>query len=108
MKISKEQIAHDLAMVYVNNRYGAEVTGDFSVGTSGGDVTGSGSVETRRLPDTGKVRKIKVPTGEKTFMGLLEKKESVDAGYAVDVVFDEMINDYFDAYLRFLELLDRR
>lgn len=108
MPISKEQIAHDLAMVYVSNRHGAEVTGDFSVSTSNGDVTGWGSVETRRLPHTSKVRRIKVPTGEKTFMGLLEKKKSVDAGYEVDEVFDEMIADYYDAYSRFLELLEAR
>lgn len=31
--IEFEQIAHDLAMAYINNRYGAEVTGSFDVST---------------------------------------------------------------------------
>lgn len=108
MTIEKEQVAHDLAIAYVNNRFGAEVSGDFSVSTSDGDVTGWGSVETRRLPSTDKVRRVKVPTGEKYLMGLLEKKESVDDGYAVDEVFDRMIGDYLNAYERFLELLAKR
>ena len=29
--ISKEQIAHELAMVYMNNKYGINVRGDFTL-----------------------------------------------------------------------------
>jgi hypothetical protein len=103
--ISQEQLAHDLAIAYVNNRYGAEVKGELSVDTSDGDVTGWGTVETKRLPDTAEIRRIRVPTGEKHFFGLLGKTESIESGYEVDEVFKQMIEDYRKAYSRFLELL---
>ena len=106
--ISKEQVAHDLAMAYGNNRYGPEVSGEFSVDSLGDDVSGSGAVETSRLPDADAIRTIKVGTGEKFFFGILEKKESVEAGYAVDAVFQAMIEDYCTAFSRFLELLEAR
>ena len=106
--ISKEQVAHGLAMAYVNNRYGAEVSGEFSVDTLGDNVSGSGTVETSRLPKADAIRTIEVGTGEKYFFGLLEKKESVEAGYAVDSVFQAMIEDYCAAFARFLELLEAR
>jgi hypothetical protein len=105
--ISKEQIAHDLAMAYVNNRHGAEVSGEFSVDTWDDSVTGSGTVETARLPDVHKIRMVEVGTGEKYLFGLFERKESVEAGYEVNSVFEEMIEDYRNAYTRFLELLDQ-
>ena len=106
--ISKEQIAHDLAMAYVNNRYGAEVTGQFTVDTWDDKVSGSGTVGTTRLPDVDEIRTVKVGTGEKYFFGLRERTESVEAGYAVNGVFEEMIRDYYTAYSRFLELLEQR
>jgi hypothetical protein len=106
--IGKEQIAHDLAMAYVNNRYGAEVSGEFSVNTWGDEVSGSGEVETSRLPGVGEILMTKVGTGEKYFFGLIEKTESVEAGYVVDGIFERMIEDYYAAYSRFLELLARR
>jgi hypothetical protein len=104
--ISKESIAHDLAMAYVNNRHGAEVSGQFSVDTWDDKVSGSGAVETSRLPDVDAIRMVKVGTGEKYFFGLRERAELVEDGYAVDSVFREMIEDYRTAYARFLELLD--
>lgn len=106
--IPKEQIAHDLAMAYVHNRYGAEVKGELSVSGTDGDVDGSGTVETKRLPDVDKVRKVKVGTGEYMLRGLLEKKQWVEAGFEVDSVFEKMIDDYHLAYERFLSLLEAR
>lgn len=106
MTISREQIAHDLAVVYVTNRFGAEVTGYLSVDTYDGEVTGSGTVETKRLPDTDKVRTTRVPTGEKTFLGLIDRTEAVESGHEVDGTFREMISDYWKAFSRFCELLE--
>jgi hypothetical protein len=104
--LNKEQIAHDLAIAYVNNRHGAEVSGEFSVDTWDEKVSGSGRVETSRLPDVGAIRMVKVGTGEKYFFGLREKTELAEAGYAVNSEFEEMIEDYRAAYSRFLELLE--
>ena len=106
--IAEEQIAHDLAMAYIHNRYGAEVTGQFSVGTWDDEVSGSGDVETVRLPHVDKARVEQVGTGEKYFFGLLERKESIESGYEVDFVFENMVADYHSAFSRFLELLQRR
>lgn len=109
--LSSDQIAHDLAMVYLVNRYGAEVSGDFDVETSYGDdreVSGSGSVETERLPNVGATRTTRVGTGERYFFKLFEKTKEVDTGeFLVDSVFVQMINDYREAHARFLELLTR-
>jgi hypothetical protein len=106
--ISTEQLAHDLAMAYVNNRHAPEVSGEFSVDTLGDNVSGSGSVETTRLTAADAIRTTRIGTGEKYFFGILEKKESVEAGYAVDAVFQAMIEDYRTSFSRFLELLEAR
>lgn len=105
--ISTEQIAHDLAMVYVVNRHRAEVTGQFDVQTSGDrEVTGDGHVETERLPDVDATRTVQVGTGERYFFGLFERTRGVNTGeYHVDPVFREMADDYRKAHARFLELL---
>lgn len=104
--ISNEQVAHDLALAYVINRYGAEVTGEFNVNTYDGDISGSGNVKTERLPNVDEVRMVRVDTGEKRLFGLVEKTKLVDSGeYAADAVFIKMIDDYHSAYARFLELL---
>lgn len=102
--IKKEQIAHDLAMAYINNRYGAEVSGEFDT-SEGSD---GGSVYTERLPHVDKIRKRSVGTGEKYFFGLLERSTLVDDGYEVDPVFELMIDDYFAAFRRFMELLSKK
>lgn len=105
--IENEQVAHGLAMAYVNNRYGAEVTGSFDVSTSGDDVTGSGDVATERLPAVDAKVMVRVGTGEKHLFGLREKKKLVDSGtYTVDATFKRMIADYYGSYARFLELLE--
>lgn len=106
MVIEPEQIAHDLAMVYLHNRYGAEVAGTFTVDTHGDSVSGWGEVQTERLPDANSTYQIKVPSGEKKFFGLVDKKVAVDTGeFKVDGVFTEMIRDYRAAYSRILALL---
>lgn len=105
--MNNDQIAHDLAIAYVNNRYGAEVSGYFSVSTYDGDVSGEGSVDTLRLPDVDKVRMIKVGTGERHLFGLRERKELVEAGYEVDEVFKDMLADYRRAFARFLSMLEK-
>lgn len=106
--IDKDQIAHDLAMTYVNNRHGPEVSGKFSVDTWDGKVSGSGAVETERLPDVDKIHMVKIGTGERHLLGLRERKKSIESGYEVDSVFENMIEDYRNAYTRFLALLDHR
>lgn len=102
--MTPEQLAHDLAIVYLNNRYGSDVSGEFTVSTFDDDVTGSGSVETERLPGVNKVLIEHVPTGEKRF-GLFNKTVPVERGYEVDSTFLEIIEDYFLARNRFYELL---
>lgn len=106
--IDNEQIAHSLAVAYINNRYGAEVTGSFDVSTVHDGVTGSGTVKTERLPDFDSKRIVKVGTGQKHLLGLREKKAWVDSGtYEVNAIFGQMIRDYYGAYARFLELLEQ-
>lgn len=104
--IDNEQIAHGLTLAYINNRYGAEVSGSFYVSTIGDEVTGSGTVETGRLPHVGSKNMLKVGTGQKHLFGLRERKVWVESGtYRVDAIFREMIDTYHAAYARFLELL---
>lgn len=67
----------------------------------------SGSVKTDRFPSVKKSKYIKVGTGEKGFLGF-EKKKSVESGYEVDGIFTEMIEDYYQAYSRFLQLLKEK
>ena len=62
--INHDLIAHDLTIAYISNRYGAEVTGESSVGTRDENTTGSGKVETIRFLDVNRVRVVKVGTGE--------------------------------------------
>lgn len=111
--VSREQIAHDLAVVYLNNRYGVEVAGSFSV-TSWtnerdvvNDVSGGGSVETERLPDLHTPETVRVGTGERHLFGLgPEKMRTVPTGgFEVDETFRRMIHDYHEAYTRILGLL---
>lgn len=110
MMISKEQIAHGLTMVYLSNRYGVDVNGDFNVDSSSIDeniteVEGSGSVETNHFPNAREPKFIKVETGEKGFLGY-KKKKKVQSGYLVDDIFIYMVEDYYSAYPHFLKLLE--
>ncbi|MFR3729216.1 hypothetical protein [Lacrimispora sp.] len=107
--ISREQIAHDLTMVYLNNKYGIDVTGDFNMYSNSSDDTvnsssGYGSVITNHFPNVKQPKYKKIGTGEKGFLGI-EKKKKVPSGYLVDDIFNSMIDDYGLAYTHFLELL---
>lgn len=98
--ISKEQIAHDLTMIYMKNRYGIDISGDFSIT----DGSGSGTIVTEHFPSTSEPHYIKIGTGEKGFLGL-ERKRKVESGLKVDVLFEEMVDSYIKAYTHFLRLL---
>ena len=98
--ISKEQLAHDLTMVYLNNRYGINVDGDIHV--SDGD--GSGSIQTERFPSVFEIRYKKVGTGERGFLGF-EKKVMVEDGYASNDIIDALIEEYHQTYNRILSRL---
>jgi hypothetical protein len=103
---SNEQVAHDLAIIYITNRYGVDVSGSFTASGSEGNVFGSGEVTTKHLPDVDEIKKVKVGTGEKGFMGLVEKKKWIEAGYSIDEIFISMVTDYKKAYERILGLLN--
>lgn len=107
--ISNEQIAHDLVMVYLNNKYGVDVIGDFDMySDSERNVYGSGEVKTNRFSEPAeKLEMKKVPTGKKYF-GLIKETKKVPTGdtlYPMDDVFIKIIQDYRKAYSRFLSLL---
>lgn len=103
--IDRELIAHDLAIAYVINRHGAEVRGTFDVSTYQADVSGSGRVDTRRLPDVGKTASRIGRTGGKYPFGIPKLGKVETGGFEVDGSFEAMINDYQAAYARFLDLL---
>ena len=99
--ISKEQIAHDLTIVYLNNRYGINVNGSISV--SDGD--GSGHVSTSKFPDCSEIKYKKIGTGERGFLGI-EKKVKVEDGYKCDSIIESMIEEYYQIFSRILNHLD--
>lgn len=115
--VPREQVAHGIAMAYINNRYSAEVTGEFSVSSSTSsevdavnDVTGQGSVQTKKHPGLHDPEMVRVGTGQRHFLGMgPEKTQLVPTGkYEVDRVLKDMIDEYYTAYWRILDLLDRR
>lgn len=99
--INKEQIAHDLTMVYLNNRYGIEVDGQISI--SDGD--GFGDVGTKKFPHISEIKYKKMGTGEKGFLGL-EKKVKIADGCVADDIIDRLIREYYQTYNRILSRLD--
>lgn len=110
--ISREQIAHDLTIVYLNNKYGIDVTGDINIFSNSSEdklnsVSGYGSVVTKHLPNLKETKFKKVGTGEIGFLGF-EKKKKVPSGYVVDDIFNNMIDDYTLVYAHFLELLESK
>lgn len=108
------KLAHDLAMVYLNNRYGVEVHGSFGVSSSSNErdcvssVFGEGSVETDRFPGVDVRVTTRELTDERHLFGFGPRKsvEIATDEFAVDDEFREMISDYFDAYRRFSRLLN--
>lgn len=106
--ISNEKIAHDLTMVYLSGRYGIEVSGNFSVSSRDGEVSGGGEVSTKYLPDFDEIDYVKLPTGQKYFFNLLNEYEKIENGYKTDMLFSHMIDDYFEIYKRFYDALISR
>ena len=98
--ISKEQLAHELTMIYMKNRYGINVNGSFYIN----DNNGSGNIKTEHFPVVSEPQYAKVKTGEKGFLGL-EKKQKIQSGNKVDSLFMEMVKNYYDAYSHFYRLL---
>lgn len=108
---TSEQLAHDLAMVYLVNRYSAGVVKDLNGDSSpfdDGAGTGRGRIDTERLPDVDAQKTTRVGTGEhgRFLFWRFEKRLEVETGeYHVDPIFQLMINDYRKAHARFLQLL---
>ena len=71
--VSKEQIAHELAMVYMNNKYGINVRGDFYLN----DGAGNGTIETDHFPDVSEISYSKVKLAKKDFWVLKRKRKSL-------------------------------
>lgn len=101
--IFKEQIAHDLTIIYMKNRYGIDISDDLSIT----DGTGAGTIGTEHFPSTSEPKYIKVGTGEKGFFGM-ERKKKIESGLKVDDLFDEMVDNYFKAYSHFINLLSKK
>lgn len=109
----REQIAHDLAIAYINNRYGVEVTGELSISSYTNDddvvkdVSGEGAVETQKHPGLHDQEMMRVGTGQRYFGVGPERTKLVPTGrYEVDAILVSMIAEYRAAYWRILELLD--
>lgn len=100
--INKEQIAHDLTMVYLNNRYGINVSGTIS-GISGNVY---GDVGTNKLPHVLENKYSKSKSGIKNIFSPKEKIP-IEGEYISDDIIPKLINEYFDTYKRILETLDR-
>jgi hypothetical protein len=94
--MDREKIAHDLAIVYLRNRYGIDINGSID--------DSSGSIGTDHLPSTTEAKYVKVGTGEKGLFGI-ERKQQIQAGYAIGGVFENIVKDYRCAYERFYSLL---
>ncbi len=101
--ISKEQIAHDLAIVYMKNIYGIDINGDISIN----DGYGTGTITTEYLPSTKTPKFVKVETGKKNFLGI-KQTEKIQSGMVVDSLFEEMLEEYYSAYSHFYNLLNNK
>lgn len=102
--ISKEQIAHELTIIYLTNKYGIDVRGDINIMTIDRDVTGGGIIETVKMPDLDEIKIRKVKTSEKNIFGFA-KSTNINDGYEVDTIFKNMVSDYTQAYQRVLIIL---
>ena len=99
--LTNEKIAHDLAIVYLSNRYGVHLDNNFRI--RGGDSLGS--IESSHFPSTDEPLYEKADTGRKGFFGG-SKKETVEVGRKVDPLFAEILKDYRAAYAHFLQQLE--
>lgn len=99
--ITNETIAHDLAIIYLSNRYGTKITGDFRIN----DGNSMGDIRSQHFPDADTPKYTVIGTGEKGFLGI-EKKVKAENGYVVDDLFIEILKNYQVAYKHFLSLLE--
>ena len=60
-------------------------------------------METHFLPSTSAKKTKSVKTGEKGWFGI-EKTKTVEDGFLVDDIFAEMVEEYCQAYSKFLSL----
>lgn len=97
----KEQIAHDLTMIYMKNRYGINVYGSFYIDSDNG---GSGEIKTEHYPCVNDPKYSLARTGERGFLGI-EKRKKVQSGNKTDVLFAEMVENYYAAYTNIFQLL---
>ena len=98
--ITKEQIAHDLTMLYLNNRYGVNIEGHFSIL----DGDGHGDVVTEKFPSALEIKYKKIGTGEKNLLGF-EKKTKIEDGFVIDDILDDLVSEYYQIYNRILTRL---
>lgn len=112
-----DQVAHDLAIAYINNRFGAEITGTFTVSSSTNydndtvrDVVGEGTVTTERHPGPYDPELVRVGTGARSLFGIGPEKTRLEptGAYAVDDIFRSMIDEYEHAFQRLVQLLQQR
>lgn len=98
--VSKEQIAHDLTMLYLYNRYGTIIHGSSTLN--------GGSVNTVHFPKVTDPKFTWVRKRAKGFLGNigLENEVKVQSGFAADENFEELVEEYRCTYERFLEALD--
>lgn len=98
--IDKEQIAHDLTMVYMRNRYGIDVAGSFSFSEN----ENHGQVSTEHLPSPEEADLVPVITKEKKFF---KRKtiETIQKDYKIDSVIADMTKTYLDVYKKFYDRL---
>ena len=94
--MTKEQIAHDLAMVYMHNRYGITIEGSVS--------SGWGEIETKHFPSSSKIEYEEVELESRDIWGL-NKTEKVEKGRKVDSILQKMYADYQYAYQYFYDLI---
>ena len=97
--IPNEQIAHELTMIYLSNRYGVENTWE--------QEDGYVYPFSKHFHDTNEPHYKRVGTGEKGFLGF-EKTNRVQDGYKTDKLFAEILRNYKTAYQRFLTLLETK
>lgn len=96
--VSKEQLAHELTMLYLYNRYGNLLGGSFS--------NGHGSINTFRFPDASSSDHIAVEKKVKIgFLGL-RTPGMMPSDVVAGEYFKEVVEEYRCAYKQILELLE--
>ena len=94
---SNEHIAHELTMLYLYNRYGTVVGGNFT--------NGHGSIHTFQFPDAMSSELLDVRTDEVGFLGV-RKVEKMPSSSVADEYFKAIVEEYRSVYERILEMLN--